>query len=242
MKIPRNEGELKGMHRGQRGFSLLELSIALVVIAILVGITMIGIDVYRNAVMVRIYNDFVQGWQAAFSTYVARSGGILPGDNPTNPTGYVNAALDTPLCDDSIAAPLSVTMLQFGVSLPSGRGPGLAARYVYEDKAGLPHELRVCLVSTNWSVQLVAQGSNVATYQSVPKTVLRIYGVTPDLARQLNSMIDGRVDAGLGNLRESQFDTLGRSTDWSANAAQSNQGNTTPEAQSVELTADLLLQ
>jgi len=229
--------------RRQCGFSLLELSVALVVIAIIVGITIVGVDVYRNAMGVRLYSDYIQGWVGAFNTYVTRSGGVLPGDNQQNPTGMVMGRLNTPLCDqggNSLA--LSTTMLQVGVTLPTGRGPNQAARYVYQDKSGVPHELNVCLVTTSWTVPTQSNGGIV--YSPVTKTVLRISGLTPDLASQLSSMIDGRIDAGLGSLREFSpvmNDTAQQSMGWSINATQDIHGGTNPEQQSAEITADLLL-
>lgn len=225
----------------QGGFTLIELSVVLVVIAIMAGITVVGIDVYRNAVGVRIYSDFVQSWQGAFNTYLTRSGGVLPGDDPLNPSGYVNQALDTPICDGTGALALSTAMLQYGVTLPVGRGPGMAARYVYQDKSGLPHQLTVCLVTTMWSVATVQPGATTIQYTPTVKTVLRIQGLTPDLATQLGSMIDGRIDAGLGNLRQQQYDSAGQSMSWSMNATQDINGGTNAEQQSGELTADLVL-
>jgi prepilin-type N-terminal cleavage/methylation domain-containing protein len=228
-------------HR-QCGFTLLELSTVLVIIAIIVGITTVGIDVYRNAIGVRIYSEFIQGWQGAYNTYITRSGNVEPGDTQNPPAGYVNAQMDSELCDDSIALPLSSTMLSMGVTLPNGRGPQQPSRYVYEDKSGLPHELQVCLVTTNWAVPTgdPAVNGRIPMMQQ-PHTVLRIKHVTPDLARQLSNMIDGRVDAGLGNLREQGYESQGQSADWSVNATQGNTGGTAPELQSAEVSAELLL-
>ncbi|EEF23216.1 conserved hypothetical protein [Ricinus communis] len=214
----------------------------LVVIGIVVGITIVGIDVYRNAVGVRIYSDFIQGWQGAYNTYVTRSGGVEPGDTQNPPAGYVNGALNQELGDDSSALPLSSTMVQQGVTLPTGRGPNQASHDVYEDKSGVPHDLVVSLVTTEWSVPTgePAVGGQIPT-AAQPHTVLRIRGLTPDLARQLSTMIDGRIDAGLGNLREQQYEALGQSRDWSINATQDMLGGTDAQQQSAEVTADLLL-
>ncbi|WP_063888233.1 prepilin-type N-terminal cleavage/methylation domain-containing protein [Burkholderia ubonensis] len=235
-----DDGRAVRLRRVQRGFTLLELSIVLVVIAIIVSVTVIGADVYRNAVGVRIYSDFVQGWVSAYETYLTRSGGRLPGDNVSTPSGYVNAhpAIGNTgwLCDSPGASALSQAMLNAGVTLPSGRGPGRATMFVYQDKSGLPHQLTVCLGTvTDWAIRSVS-GTVLVT-----KTVMRITGLTLDLARQLNSMIDGRIDAGLGNLREERSRARGVSLDWSTDASQDINGGTNAEMQSQEVVGNLLL-
>ncbi|WP_175891542.1 prepilin-type N-terminal cleavage/methylation domain-containing protein [Burkholderia cepacia] len=226
----------------QRGFTLIELSVVLVVIAIIVGITVVGMDVYRNAVGVRIYSDFVQGWQTAYSTYFTRAA-IEPGDDSVHPIGRVNGmnypSQPSILCDNPGALLLTNAMLAEGVQVPNGRGQNQAASVIYRDKSGTPRQLTVCLatIDTWWEPWVDPQtGSHLNT-----KTVLVLAGLTPDLAGQLSTMIDGHIDVGLGSLREAGYESSGISHVWSLNATRDMFGGTDPEQQSAVMTGYLVL-
>ena len=49
-----------------RGFTLLELSVVLVIIGLIIGAVTIGKDVQRNAAYQRIATEFVQGWAIGY--------------------------------------------------------------------------------------------------------------------------------------------------------------------------------
>ena len=78
--------------RCQRGFSLLELSIALVVIGLLIGAVAVGRDLQRSAANQRLSTDFIQGWPLAYEAYFNHDRvhqGIrqrVPGDTTAFPT------------------------------------------------------------------------------------------------------------------------------------------------------------
>lgn len=175
-----------------RGFSLVELSIVLVVIGLVVGTVAIGRDVHRNAVGQRIASEFVQGWLLAYDNYYAGSGHV-PGDTPATPTGAVNAG-GAALC----GTPLRGAMQAAGIVMPSGRSEGRETTYAYLDSNGLPHELVICFASVPWSEPAATPG-NYVVYR---RNVMSLSGLTPALAGQLDSYLDGRVDARFGRLRE----------------------------------------
>ncbi len=74
-----------------RGFTLVELSIVLVIIGLIIGGVLTGQQIIQNA---RITNgvNAIQAYQAQFQTY-AQNYGALPGDDPSATVRFPNASL-----------------------------------------------------------------------------------------------------------------------------------------------------
>ncbi len=220
--------------RRQAGFTILEMSVVLVVIALIIGAVSVGRDLYRSAVAERIGSEFVQGWMVAYDRYVAQVGAV-PGDSLVDPSGRVRNAVNTELCD----ADLRDAMLTRGISLPQGRAEGMETRYVYQDSNGQPQELEICFINiANW-----AEPSSGTTYALRSRNVMRMSGLTSELAHKLDSRFDGRIDARFGRLRElgSQSYTGGPGSPpdegpWSRNERQINEA---PDAWIPTVTAYL---
>lgn len=196
--------------RSQSGFTLLELTIVLVIIGLIVGAATIGKDVQRNAIYQRIASDYVQGWAIAYDRYYDGTG-HPPGDTPATPTGKVNAALASELC----GANLRGAMQAAGIEMPSGRAEGSETFYVYEDSNGIPHQLEICFENVTWS----EPGATTGTYVTRPRNVMVLKGMTPALATLLDNSFDSVVDARFGKLREQAVAayTSTASIAWSAN-------------------------
>lgn len=190
---PIRPGRRPATLKRQGGFTLIELAIVLVVIGLIVGATTIGKDVQRNAIYQRISSDYVQGWAIAYDRFYDGTG-RPPGDVAAAPTGRVNAALNTELC----GVALRTAMQTAGIEMPSGRAAGSEDRYVYLDSNGVPQELQVCFVNTNWSEPDATPG----TYVTRPRNVMVLKNLTPALATLLDNSFDTVVDARFGKLRE----------------------------------------
>ena len=203
-------------HRLQ-GFTLVEMSVVLLVIGLILGAVSIGKDVQRNAEYSKIKQKFVDQWVGAYNSYYLRAGVVL-GDSQVAPNYMVNGAAyaagssgstgdmseaSEPLqiCDSSEAVEnvrgaadatrlLYAEMHRMGVRMPPGRAEGKEARYVYLDSNGNPQEIQVCF---QWNKPGTASSSG---------NVMVIYGLTPDLARALDQMIDGKPDAREGMFRQ----------------------------------------
>ncbi len=216
-----------------QGFSLIELSVALVVIGVILGMVSIGASLMQGAQQQKI-TDFVQEWAVAYDAYFD-STGLVPGDNAATPTGKVNATTGSDLCGSA----LKNAMLAAGVALPAGRAEGSEDLYAYQDSHGLPHQLEVCFRNVDWSVP----GATMGSYVVSQRNVMVLKGVTPGIAFHLDTQFDGRVDARFGRLRENAYasNTGASSLPWSQNELSGMASTTGDESQLVEVTAYLLM-
>ncbi|MBV8617514.1 MAG: prepilin-type cleavage/methylation domain-containing protein, partial [Curvibacter sp.] len=137
--------------------------------------------------------------------------GMVPGDNPTTPTGQVNGAnmvggVSPELCGTALLN----TFQAAGIALPQGRTEGQSDRYVYLDSNGNPQEAQVCFYNVSWA----DAGATVGSYVLRPRNVMELKSLTPALANMLDAQIDGKSDARFGNFRED--DCAGQTTTNSA--------------------------
>ncbi|MBU0594587.1 MAG: type II secretion system GspH family protein [Gammaproteobacteria bacterium] len=202
----------------QRGFTLVEMTIVLVIIGLILGAVTIGKDVQRNAEYTKVKQKFFDQWVLAYNAYYQRTG-VVTGDNQVAPQMMVNGAnfavpsggnmtTATPpaaICRGA-AGPnmaramqaagtndefnLRTMMQRAGVRMPAGRAEGSEDRYVFLDSNGNPQEIQVCF---QWNAPSTPSGAG---------NVMVITGLTPDLARMLDQMIDGKADAREGLFRQ----------------------------------------
>ncbi len=218
----------------QRGFSLLELTIAIIAIGILVSAITMGSNLQRNASYQRLASSFVRAWELAYLAYFNGTGIVL-GDNSTTPTTKVNAGSGS-MCSTA----LRTAMMAAGVQMPNGRANGFEDHFSYLDSNGNPQDTDVCFQNVTWSVNAATPGN----YVTQLKNVMIISGLTPDLAKMLDAMIDGNPDARFGAFREAaQAPSLaGASVDWSKdNTVKYGSGTALDEDQVAVVTAYWLM-
>ena len=214
---------MAGRRRPCLGFTLVEISVVLVIIAVILGAVTAGGDLMRQASGQRIFSEFVTGWRNAFNSYATQTK-VVPGDNPLLPTNVIHGAGGSPtLCNDASDKTLTNLMLSQSIEPPSGRGTGEEDRYVYTDGNGSPHELRVCFRTVPWAVSGPTSGSFVPA----SRHVMHLTGLTTELAMQLDALIDGRLDARFGRFRQMSLadSTALAGSDWPPAKAGSGEDN-----------------
>ena len=218
---------MRDMHRSSRssqtGYTLVEIAMVLAVIGLVLGGVALGKDVMREADYNRIHNKFLTQWKQSYDLYYQRTGVVL-GDNQIAPTFMVNGlganisnsngnlagipsnytntgrrishgqgypANSVGTGDPVLSGQDLHTLLdRIGIRMPAGRAEGYEDRYVYQDSNGNAVELQIAF---QWNPDKTNSGAG---------NVMVIRGLTPDLARKIDQMVDGKPDALEGRFRQ----------------------------------------
>jgi len=214
--------------RKDAGFTMVELAVILVIIGLIMSAVSIGKDLQRDAETQKIKQKFIDQWVQSYNQFYSRTGVVL-GDDQTEPRymvggveisyavnggvgvqgvrnsalnggagngvpfricqgqGYLNDTFDRAR---SIELDLFTLMDRQGIRMSPGRSEGREDRYTYLDTNGNPQEIQVCF---QWNEDSRVDGSG---------NMMVLRGLTPDLARELDYMIDGKPDAIEGMFRQ----------------------------------------
>jgi prepilin-type N-terminal cleavage/methylation domain-containing protein len=209
------------------GFTLVEMSVVLVIIGLILGAVSIGKDIQRNAEYAKIKQKFVDQWAIAYNAYVQRTG-YPPGDRQQEPRWMVNGTVYNSGigAGEIVSGGNMTTVTDLPAQIchgtpPAGNGNtrGVESDAVRDlrnlmQRAGVRmppgraegREDRYVYLDTNGNpqeVQVCFQW-NPPTLAEGAGNVMVIYGLIPDLARSIDQMIDGKPDA-----REGMFRQLG---------------------------------
>ncbi len=163
----------------QKGFTLIEMAIVLIIIGIIIGAVVKGKDIVRSAEQKKLYSSFVREWQIAFNNYYDRTGWILADSDDPNNAGVRNGR-----CNDTVTDVNADLQLQnVGLTPPSKGSTGSSMARTYTDSNGVQHTL---LIRFDWKA---AQGN-----------FIRITDMPNDLGIAIDRIVDGSADGTDGDV------------------------------------------
>ena len=190
------------MKENFRGFSLLEITIVLVIVGLLMGMASVSGNLHRSAQYGNVLSSFVLGWKESYNTYFDYTGFVVGDAAPA--TGLVNGAAGDDLCSSAMLDDFK----DAGVEVPAGRARDVEYLEIYQAPDGIQKQVEVCFVHlVDWFV-----GPAVSDTQ--PANVMVLTGLSADLAMKIDAAIDGYADSGWGEFRNATDYNLGSSEAW----------------------------
>lgn len=183
------QGRLIEKLRDQKGFTLIEMAIVLIIIGIIIGAVVKGKDVMKSAEQKRIYSTFVREWQTAYNNYYDRTGWIL-GD--LNSADNIAGGTRDGLCSNASEANLNSQLSNVGLTPPNQGPTGLTNVRTYTDSNGTQHTMTLGFLNN----------ANLGNYMRITST----NGFPVDLGLSWDRIIDGSADGTTGDF---QYDNNG---------------------------------
>jgi prepilin-type N-terminal cleavage/methylation domain-containing protein len=190
---------MMGQAKGEKGFTLVEMALVLIIIGIIIGAIVKGSDLVRGAEQKRIYTKFLGDWRLAYMNFYDRTGLILGDtwdlnaapaaagqDGQADTAGGDASAPDAPAELATSLIPASyLGLTQVGLQPPTTNVPGMPHQYRYVDSQGNSHLLDIAF---EWDA--------VNNYN-----YLMINNIPNELAMAIDTMIDGAADGTAGDFR-----------------------------------------
>lgn len=190
-----------GKMKNEKGFTLVEMALVLIIIGIIIGAIVKGKDLVRGAEQKRIYSKFLNGWRLAYLNFYDRTGMILgdtwdlnAGPAAAGQDGQAdtaNGAAGVPTAAGQAALengnpPTFMGIGDIGLDTPTSNVPGVPYEYRYVNSQGGANTL---------SIEFDWDAGNT-------RNVMIINGIPAELALAMDTMIDGEADGTAGDFVE----------------------------------------
>jgi len=177
---------------GNRGFTLIEMAIVLIIIGIIIGAVVKGKDLIRGSEQKRIYSQFLSEWRTAYMLFYDRTGRVLGDTNndgraDSNPTQRGNPPTDQGRDalvsgDTAHKPPKYYGLAQVGLEFPK-TNTDKSWKYRYSDSKGRAHEL---ILSFDFDEK---EKYNFMKVDSIPN----------ELCIAIDALVDGKADGSDGD-------------------------------------------
>ena len=166
-----------------KGFTLIEMAIVLIIIGIIIGAVVKGKDVVKSAEQKRLYSTFIREWQVGYNNYFDRTGWVLGDDNSNGNTNRDG------LCSDAGAlaseANLVAQLGAVGLNPPADGPTGTSNVRTYTDNLGRQYTLTVVFANN------AAFGNHLQITSPA--------GMPYDLGMAWDRIVDGTRDGDAGD-------------------------------------------
>lgn len=172
--------------KNDKGFTLIEMAIVLVIIGLILGAVIKGKDILNSAKQKKFYTTFIKSWELTVASYYDRTGNLLGDGTANGGTATRNALFD--YINTSEFTDINARIEAVGLELPTSN---LDNNYQYTYTG-----VYSGAITMNVNLYPLASATDGTT-----KNTLYITNMPTDLAIAIDTVVDGQTDTTAGSFR-----------------------------------------
>ena len=180
-----------------KGFTLIEMAIVLVIIGLIIGAVVKGQDLIQSAKQKKFYTKTLKTWELAVVNYYDRTGKVLGDSTANGGTALTEDGRFDNVYGGGPTGTIDAALKKVGLTVPVSN-TSKSGQFTFKGK-----------YSGTQTITIYLYYLHSATDNKYNNT-LYLTGVPTDLAIALDTMIDGKMDATSGNFRRYQDNVPGQ--------------------------------